>query len=355
MSRIRAAAPLVTARPGERPLVVVDADVLGRRRTGDETYVASLLRELARLDHGLRLAAITRSPELVPAGIEALTLPAGSQVWRMAVTVPRLLRAIGPQLVHFQYALPPRLRCPAVLTVHDVSFEREPTAMGRLDRAIFRTVVPPAVRRAARVLTVSERTKRDLVGLYGVAPEKVVVTPNGVDPVFAPGRNGSGGYALLVGAIQRRKNPLAAADAARRAGLPLLVAGPARDAVLARELERRGATVRGYVTKEELAELYRGAACLLFPSRYEGFGLPVVEAMASGTPVVATDDPAVREVAGDAAVLVAEEHLADGIARALAERGRLVAAGLERARRFSWVETARRTLAVYREVLEASR
>jgi hypothetical protein len=100
------------ASPRARPLVVVDADVLGRRRTGDETYVASLLREQARLDHGLRLAAITRSPELVPAGIEALTLPAGSQVWRMAVAVPRLLRALGPRLVHFQYALRPDCGAP---------------------------------------------------------------------------------------------------------------------------------------------------------------------------------------------------------------------------------------------------
>jgi glycosyltransferase involved in cell wall biosynthesis len=342
------------AAPGAgRPLVVIDADVLGRRRTGDETYLASLLGELARLDHGLRLAALTRVAELVPGGIQPVRATGRSQVSRMAVAVPRALRGLRPDLVHFQYALPPRLGCPAVVTVHDLSFEREPAAMGRVDRAIFRAVVPRAVRRAARVLTVSERTKRDLVDLYGVAAEKVVVTPNGVDPAFAPGGDGSGGYALLVGAIQERKNPLAAAEAARQAGLPLLVAGPAKDPVLAHELERRGATLRGYVAKEELAELYRDAACLLFPSRYEGFGLPVLEAMASGTPVVATDDPAVREVAGDAAVLVAEERLAEGIAQALAERARLVSAGLERASRFSWAETAQRTLGVYQEVLEA--
>jgi glycosyltransferase involved in cell wall biosynthesis len=338
-----------------RPLVVIDADVLGRRRTGDETYVASLLAELARLDHGLRLAALTRFPELVPGGIEPVRAVGRSQVSRMAAAVPRSLRRLRPDLVHFQYALPLRLRCPAVVTVHDVSFEREPAAMGRVDRAIFRAVVPRAVRRAARVLTVSERTKRELIELYDVPAEKVVVTPNGVDPAFAPGPNGGGAYALLVGAIQERKNPLAAAEAARQAGLPLLVAGPAKDRALARELERRGVTLRGYVAKEELAELYRGAACLLFPSRYEGFGLPVLEAMASGTPVVATDEPAVREVAGDAAVFVAEEVLAEGITRALAERERLVSAGLERARRFSWADTARRTLAVYREVLEARR
>jgi glycosyltransferase involved in cell wall biosynthesis len=337
-----------------RPLVVVDADVLGRRRTGDETYVENLLRALAGLDSGLRLAALTRAPELVPAGVEPVHVPAGSQIARMAFRVPRTLRSLSPALVHFQYALPPRVGCPAVVTVHDVSFACDPVLMSPADRLVFRTMVPRAVRRAARVLTVSERTKRDLVGLYGVAPEKVVVTPNGVDSAFAPGTNGGGGYALLVGAIQERKNPLAAAEAARTAGLELVVAGPAKDRALAAELERRGAILRGYVSKAELAELYRGAACLLFPSRYEGFGLPVLEAMASGTPVVAADDPAVREVAGAAAVLTEPDRLADGIARALAERERLVAAGLERARLFSWSETARHTAAVYREVLGLS-
>jgi glycosyltransferase involved in cell wall biosynthesis len=337
---------------GDGPLVVVDADVLGRRRTGDETYVANLLRAAGRIDFGLRFAALTRSPELVPDGVEAVHVPAESQIGRMLVGVPRALRRLRPALVHFQYALPPGLGCPAVVTVHDLSFVRDPSLMGLGDRLIFRTMVPRAVRRAARVLTVSERTKRDLVEVYRVEPEKIVVTPNGVDPAFrGEPANGRGGYALLVGAIQARKDPLAAVAAAEEAGLPLVVAGPEKDASLARELERRGATLRGYVTKEELAELYRGAACLLFPSRYEGFGLPVLEAMASGTPVVAVDDAAVREVAGEAAVLVTPEHLGEGIARALRERDRLVAAGLARARAFTWEETARRTASVYREVL----
>ena len=156
---------------------------------------------------------------------------------------------------------------------------------------------------------------------------------------------------LSVGAIQRRKNQLAALEAAKAAGLPLVVVGPEKDPALADELRRRGARLEGYVETERLAELYRGAACLVQSSRYEGFGLPVLEAMASGTPVVAVPDPALAEVAGDAAVFVEEAELADGIRRALAERDRLVAAGLERARAFSWRATAERTLAVYREML----
>ena len=127
--------------------------------------------------------------------------------------------------------------------------------------------------------------------------------------------------------------------------------GPTKDERVAAELRSGGARLEGYVPTERLAELYRGAACLVQASRHEGFGLPVVEAMASGTPVVIVSDPALVEVAGDAALVVEDGMLADGIARALAERERLVAAGLERARGFGWEATARATVRVYVEAL----
>ena len=269
----------------------------------------------------------------------------------MAWSVPRLLRRVKPRLVHFVHALPLRLDCPAVLTVQDLSFERDRALMGWKDRAVFRRVVPRSVRRAGRVLAISERTKRDLVELYDVAEEKVVVTPLGVDPAFRPGVEGRGTYLLFVGAIQERKDPLSALAAASANGLRLVVVGPEKDAGLANQLRLAGADVRGYVPKEELAELYRGAAALVLPSRYEGFGLPVVEAMASGTPVVAAPDEALREVAGDAALFAEPSELAGAVRAALEGRDRLVAAGLERARLYTWEETARRTLDVYRELL----
>ncbi len=333
-------------------VVVFDADVLGRRRTGDETYALNLLRELGPLasDAGIRLVAVTRHPELVPAGVEPFELAARSQEVRMAWKLPRALRRLGARLCHTQHALPLGARCPCVVTVHDVSFARDPGVMGWKDRTTFRLVVPRAVRRAARVLTVSERTKRDLVELYGADPARIVVTPNGVDPAFSPGA-GAHDYVLSVGAIQRRKNQLAALAAAASAGLPLVVVGPEKDAALAAALRAGGARLEGYVETARLVELYRGAACLVQSSSYEGFGLPVVEAMASGTPVVAVDESALREVAGDAAVVVDEAELAEGIRTAIAQRERLVAAGLERARAFSWRATAERTLAVYREIL----
>ncbi len=332
--------------------VVFDADVLGRQRTGDETYASNLLRELGPLasQAGLRLVAVTRHPELVPAGVEPFELRERFQEVRMAWVLPRALRRLRAALSHTQHALPVRPSCPCVVTVHDVSFARDPDVMGVKDRMTFRLVVPRAVRRATRVLTVSERTKQDLVELYGADPARIVVTPNGVDPVFTPGP-GAHDYVLSVGAIQRRKNQLAALAAATAAGLPLVVVGPEKDAALAAALRAGGARLEGYVPTERLVELYRGAACLVQSSSYEGFGLPVVEAMASGTPVVAVAEPALQEVAGDAAVIVREVDLAEGIRTAISQRERLVTAGLERAKAFSWRATAERTLAVYQEIL----
>ena len=343
---------------------MIDADVLGRQRTGDETYVAALLRELAGTPD-LRLAAVTRRPDLVPEGIEPVELPARSQVLRMAARLPRLLRRLRPALAHFQHSLPLACPCPAVVTVHDLSFERDPSLMSLRDRAIFRTVVPRSARRAARVLAVSERTKRELIELYGLPEQKIVVTPNGVDPAFSPVGPIPDGepYALFVGALQPRKDAAAAIEALALipdGELRLVLVGPDKGGRVEAEraAERAGIRkrieFRGHVPLEELATLYRGAACLVFPSRYEGFGLPVLEAMASGTPVVATTAGALPEVAGDAAILVEPGDpvaLAGGIERALADRERLVRAGLERARRFSWPETARRTLEIYRELI----
>jgi alpha-1,3-rhamnosyl/mannosyltransferase len=234
--------------------------------------------------------------------------------------------------------------------VQDLSFESDASLMGRRETAIFRFVVPRSARRARLVLAISQRTKDDLVERYGLPPEKIVVTPLAPDRAYMPGGS-RGDYLLFVGAIEERKNPLLAAVAAKATGRRLVVVGPERDAGLLAELRRRGADVRGFVSKDELVRLYQEAAALLFPTRYEGFGLPVAEAMASGTPVVATPDAAVREIGGDA-VAYAEPHaFAETVAQVLADPEPWARAGLERAAALTWEETARRTVAVYREAL----
>lgn len=332
-------------------MIVVDADVLGRNRTGDETYVANLLRELPAAAPDLRFVALTRRPDLVPDGVEPIHVPARVQELRMALRVPLLLRRLRPALVHFVHALPPALPCPGVLTVQDLSFERDASLMGRRETTVFRLVVPRSARRAARVLAISQRTKDDLVELYGLPDERVVVTPLAADTVFRPGDGTRDDYLLLVGSIEPRKRPLVAADAAWSVGRRLVAVGPERDAELASELRARGADVRGVVSQTELVALYQRASALLLPTAYEGFGLTAAEAMACGTPVVAAPDPAVREAAGDAAAYAEPEQFADVLRGVLAEPDRWAQAGLERARRFSWAATAAATVAVYREAL----
>src|SRR3954464_4426377 len=215
--------------------------------------------------------------------------------------------------------------------------------MGTRERLIFRRTVPRAPRRAARVLAISELTKRALVELYGIPEDKIAVTPLAADPAFGPDGPSPGGepYALFVGALQPRKQATTAIEALALigAGAPRLVlVGPDKGSRAEAEetATRLGVPVelRGHVPQDELAALYRGAACLVFPSRYEGFGLPVLEAMASGTPVVATNAGALPEVAGEAAILVEPGNptgLAGGIERARAAHERLRAAAPARA------------------------
>ena len=327
-------------------MIVVDADTLGRHRTGDETYVRELLRALPR---DLDVAAVTRRPELVPDGVRAIELRSSVQELRMLWSMPRLLRKLRPSLAHFVHAIPPGLPCPSVLTVQDLSFERDKTMMGARERAIFKTVVPWSARRAAHVFAISERTRDDLVELYRIPAEKITVTPLAPSPEFVPADDGHDGYLLFVSAVEPRKDPLAALAAAQAVGMPLVVVGPQRDASLVEALRAGGADLRGYVPTEELVCLYQRAACLVHPSLYEGFALMPAEAMACGTPVVARPDAAVRELVGGAGILT--DDLAAGVRQALAERDRLRAAGLERARLYSWAETARRTAEVYRSLV----
>ncbi|MCL4414845.1 MAG: glycosyltransferase family 4 protein [Acidimicrobiales bacterium] len=355
--------------------VVVDADVLGRHRTGDETYVSNLLQGLVRLPRTLEIRAVARQASVVPRDVVPIELAVRSQAARMGWRLPRVLSRLSPCLAHFQYVIPPAYRGPAVVTVHDISFDRFPELEDRFDGLALRTLVPRSLKRAAAVLTVSEWTKTDIVDRYAIPPHRVVVTPNGVDPIFKPEPTGwadadlawhgdplARPYLLFVGAIRPRKDPVTAlrALAMLDGDIGLVMVGPPK-----REIDRVLVTVEelglggrvallGYVPRERLAALYRNAACLVLPSLYEGFGLPVVEAMASGTPVVASSVGAIPEVAGDAAVLVPPGDpgaLAEGVRAALENRDRLVAAGLERSSTFSWDYLARRTLQVYEEIL----
>ena len=212
------------------------------------------------------------------------------------------------------------------------------------------------LRSADAIVAVSEFTKAEVVALARVPAERIRVIPNGVDSVFHPLASADeapsdtvsqGEYVLAVATLEPRKNLERAVQAARLAGVELRVVG-ARG--------WGGVDVPGWVgevTDAELAALYRGARCVLYPSLYEGFGLPVLEAMACGTPVVTSRGTATEEVAGGAAVLadpLDAESIAAGIAEADARRDELVARGLARASEFTWERTADATEALWREL-----
>jgi glycosyltransferase involved in cell wall biosynthesis len=338
--------------------LMVDADVLGRQRTGDETHVRELLRVLGDCGKGLRVGAVARHPELVPTGVHPFDLKPLNQLSRMTWELPAFLRRVAPTLAHFQYVVPPLYRGRSVVTVHDMSFELLPELEDRFDGWALRRAVPMAVRRAELVFTVSEWTKRDILRHYRLREEKVVVTLNGVSEVFGPcgPRLDRPPFLLFVGALRPRKDPVAALECYRllgRTDLDLVMVGPDKglrpqvEALVERHGMSRRVHLLGHVTTAELAALYRSAQCFVFPSRYEGFGLPVLEAMASGTPVVASSSGAIPEVAGDACLLVPPSSpgdLADAVKVALSDRERLVEEGLRRAAMFSWREVGRRTL-----------
>ena len=363
------------------PLVLVDGDTIGRGRTGDERYTVNLLRELPAAAPELSFAASLRNPsdlpDDVPAAVRRLPLDVASPYRRIPFAFPSLARRESAALAHLHYFAPPRLGCPAVVTVHDISYARAPELFSGRDRMLFR-FVRGSLRRAARVIAVSEFTRGDVIDRYGLDPGKVVAIPNGVGERFRPlpeaearvhdrfGINRP--YMLCVGALQPRKNvPIAIEAYSRLMGrgtdCELVVAGGDRggrldvlDAILRTRLTGRVHLV-GHVEDAEMPALYSAARALVFPSLYEGFGLPALEAMASGTPVIASNTTGLAEVVGDAGVTVdprSAEDLAEAMGRILddaALRERLVAAGLARASDFTWARAAAATAGVYRDVL----
>jgi glycosyltransferase involved in cell wall biosynthesis len=210
-------------------------------------------------------------------------------------------------------------------------------------------VVPRVVRAARIVAAVSEFTASELETLLRVPSERIRVVPNAAASAFSEeGLREAGDYVLAVGTLEPRKNLARSVEAARRLGLELRVAGmPGWGGV---DASGPGVSWVGFASDEDLARLYRGALCVVYPSLYEGFGIPVLEAMACGAPVVTSRGGATEEVAGGAAVLVDPEDvssIAAGIEEAIARRGELRAAGLRRARAYSWDESARLLVQAY--------
>jgi glycosyltransferase involved in cell wall biosynthesis len=317
----------------------VDVAPLVQTRAGTARHVRGLLEALAGRE-GIEVEQRTFGG----AG-RAATL--ARDTWWYYAGLPRSARSAD--LLHCTtFRGPLRSPVPFAVTLHDLALVRHPELFPRWHRLSGRAGIGRVARAADRVLAVSEFTKREAVELLGVPEERVTVIGNAVEPIFSPSVSETqGDYVLAVGTLEPRKNLGRVAEAAAHAGAELRVVG-------ARGwggVETPGWA--GEVSDDELAALYRGARALVFPSLYEGFGLPIVEAMASGTPVVTSRGGATEEVAGGAAVLVeplSVESIAAGIAEADTRHDELRALGLERAKAFSWASVADAVERVWREL-----
>jgi len=355
---------------------------------GIGTYIRNLLRELAKIDHDTDYVIISRPDD--EAAVRALgdnfrpvAETAGNYSLAEQINIPWTLRRERVDLFHApHYVLPPLVRCPSVVTIHDCIHLMFPQYLpSRWALAYARTSISMAAKRATRVLTVSESSKRDIQRFVDIPPGKVDVIYNSYDPRFGVEPDADtvnrvreryqlqSEFVLYAGNVKPHKNLerlIEAFDIVRGRGLDqlkLVLIGDeiSKYTALRRAVHRHQlhSYVRflGYLPQETLAVMYRLAGVFVFPSLYEGFGLPPLEAMASGTPVVTSNVSSLPEVAGDAAVLVdpySAEAIADGMYRVLTDndlRSDLRRRGPQRASQFSWESSVRRVREIYGQVL----
>src|SRR5216684_685188 len=368
--------------------VGIDAHCLGQRKTGNETYTYNLVKHLTLLGQdGIDyIFYVTEKGQregspVSESWFQSRLIRPASPFVRIPIGFAIESRARNLDLLHAQYLLPHHLRCRTVLTVHDVIYERFPEFFTKADLYRNKIGVPWSCRRADHIITVSESSKRDLVELYGLNPERITVTYLGPDACYLPldkveakerlrrKYKIEGDFILCVGAIQPRKNVprllSAFARLKRKHELPhkLVIVGPKAwlpgeaFRLLGEHPTRDDIIVTGYVPREDLPYFYNAASVFVYPSICEGFGLPVVEAMACGTPTITSRGSSLEEIAGDAAVLVDpcdDVGLASAIDKVLSDsllREKLRSLGLARSKEFSFHKMAEQTQAIYRRLM----
>ncbi|MFN2470703.1 MAG: glycosyltransferase family 4 protein [Gaiellaceae bacterium] len=325
----------------------IDLSPLALTRAGTARYVVNLLAALETLDEvELRRFRFSRSGRAAKL--------ARDTAWYLGA-LPLAARRAGVDVLHCPSIRAPwRSSVPVVVTVHDVAPLRRPQAFNAWTRRYSAVVLPRVARRAAAVVTASDFQRGEIVSLLGVAPERVHVVPYGVgSPFTGAGPAAGGDYVLTVSTLEPRKNLEGLVEGFRRArlhGCELRVVGARGWGGV--QVEGDGVRWLGEVEDEELAALYRGARCVAYLSLYEGFGLPVLEAMAAGAAVVCPRGAPYDEFAGGVAVAVDPQDpdaVAAGLEEAAARREELGPLGQERAALFTWERAARATVEVYRE------
>ncbi|MDQ2686386.1 MAG: glycosyltransferase family 4 protein [Armatimonadota bacterium] len=371
--------------------IAIDARSIFTGGGGDRTYFRELIQTMARLSPDDRWTLYAEKHDTdrdslrAPNIVIALPLSAPiSGLWNVTSLAPRLRRDRA-DLLHSQYTLPPvgPVSCPMIVTIHDATFRLFPQWFPRRANRVQNLLIPQSARRAARILTGSRSAAEDIHATMNVLRAKITVTPYGLDERFYQAavsdqeevRDRYGlpnNYVLGVGLLRTRKNVRVILEAMTLLleqnqwptgavlaltgywnGAPADAARRAQESHLAPHLR-----ALGFVPDADLPALYAGAVVSVYPSLYEGFGFPVLEAMAAGSPVVSSDTSSLPEVVGDAGLLLPPDDStawADALRTLLEDtdaRQDLVRRGQEQAARFTWERTARETLAVYREVVQ---
>jgi len=365
--------------------IALDCRTVTAPKTGDRTYALNLLRALVRVDGQNEYFPYTWEPttltEVGSPRFHPVLLPASPRWAWTPLVFPRDLARRRMDVAHVQYFIPPAAPCPVITTIHDVAFRRFPGLFPLKHRLLLNLLIPASARNAAAVITCSEATRRDLMEFYDLPPERIVVTPYAADPIYRPMDVDEarlavkerfrirGPYLLSVGVLQPRKNLARLVRAyngiAREVPHRLVLVG--KEGWAGEELRRaiaesptgKAPLFTGYVPDADLPALYAGADLFVYPSLYEGFGLPPLEAMACGTPVITSNSSSLPEVVGEAGVTVDPQDV-DALAGAIsdllqneARRLELSALGVARAAQFTWDRTARQTIEVYRRVVDA--
>jgi glycosyltransferase involved in cell wall biosynthesis len=368
--------------------VGIDFHSVSQIYQGSRTHVLELFPRVAAIMPDVRFFVLSDSPGAISeriqtfnlANVELVHMPQCSPVKRLCWQLPLFQKQLHLDLLHTQYISPAINFCTSVVTIHDILFESHPQYFPIAFRYRCKLLVRgAATRQAQHVFTVSEFSKREIVTRYRVPPERVTVVPNGVDcSRFFPGCAGSdvalryglepGKYLLSVGRLEPRKNLLTLLQAYTQLGPPkppLVIVGQPHFnfddlSALAEKIPSGRIVFCKDVSDSELPALYRNAALFLFPSWAEGFGIPVLEAFASGVPVVCSNTTSLPEITGGAAILVDPAdpgQWSDAIHSVLASKERaesLLHAGLSRVTHFNWQVAAERVAAVYSDLLKAA-
>jgi len=371
------------------PRIGIDFHVASGIYQGVRTYLTNLIEAMLKVENEFAYFIYAKNTDELAhwgnnnSNVNLKKLPSASGRFNLLIGFPVCAIRDRLSLFHSQYVLPPLIPCKSVLTIHDILYESNQEFFPVLHKNLLKFFVPFSAKRADRIISVSEFTKKEIVKYYRVPEEKITVIHEGASDKFANIKDKESifsvikrygikkKYILFVGRIEPRKNIiglLKAFDYIKKKGMKdicLVIVGNQDRIFQEKELFNRIKDMElssdiiftGGVSEDDLPVLYNGAEVLVYPAFAEGFGLPVLEAMACGTPVITSDTTSLPEVTGDAAILInpnSYEEIGGSLEKLLNNhvlRKELSEKGLERAQKFSWTEAAKKTIEVYKEVL----